>query len=135
MGKSFFPFNFIIGILGCCYCLLWQMLKPLYSLFKFMLVVDVVPLSIIVKTDVIAYVCIGRYYTNVWQICLTTVGWCYCLLCLLEDSNRRLMLLKGKNFFPNYIIKIMNIHIFCSPEETMLENWQKLDFNTNYFLF
>ena len=29
----------------------------------------------------------------------------------------------------------MNIHIFCSPEEAMLDNWQKLDFNTKYFLF
>ena len=29
----------------------------------------------------------------------------------------------------------MNIHIFSSPEEAMLENWQKLDFNTKYFLF
>ena len=38
------------------------MLKPLYSLVKFMLVVDVIPLSIIVKADVIAFVCIGRCY-------------------------------------------------------------------------
>ena len=38
------------------------MLKPLYSLVKFMLVVDVIPLSIIVKSDVIAFVCIGRCY-------------------------------------------------------------------------
>ena len=29
----------------------------------------------------------------------------------------------------------MNIHIFCSPEEAMIDNWQKLDFNTKYFLF
>ena len=35
----------------------------------------------------------------------------------------------------NYTIKIMNIHIFCSPEEAMLENWWKHDFNTKYFLF
>ena len=31
--------------------------------------------------------------------------------------------------------KIMNINIFCGPEEAMLDNWQKLDFNTKYFLF
>ena len=73
LGKKFFPLILLLEFLGCCYCLLWQMLMPLHSLFKFMLVVDV-PLSIIVKADVIASVCIGRCYTNVWQICLTTVG-------------------------------------------------------------
>ena len=39
-----------------------------------MLVVDVIPLSINVNADVIAFVYIGRCYTNVWQIYLTTVG-------------------------------------------------------------
>ena len=29
----------------------------------------------------------------------------------------------------------MNIHIFCSTEEAMLDNWQKLDFNTDIFYF
>ena len=37
--------------------------------------------------------------------------------------------------FPKLLKKIMNIYIFCSPEEAMLDNWQKLDFNTKYFLF
>ena len=40
---------------------------------------------------------------------------------------------KGKTF-PKQHQKIMNINIFCSPEEAMLDNWQKLDFNTKYFV-
>ena len=38
------------------------MLRPLNSLVEFLLVVDVIPLSFIVKADVIAFVYIGRCY-------------------------------------------------------------------------
>ena len=55
-GKKFSFWILLMEFLGWCYCLLWQMLKPLYLLVELLLVVDGIPLSFDSKADVIAFV-------------------------------------------------------------------------------
>ena len=98
-------------------------------------------LPLTAMADVIACHYYGWCYSHVADV--KPLGWFYFSLSsgmLFRTSSHMSMayfpLIKlREKLFPKQHQKIMNINIFCSPQEAMLDNWQKLDFSTKYFLF